>query len=284
MRGKENNIHAGISEDRRESRRELLVRKIKGFRLLDDDFMSRVFEDNIECTELLLHIIMNRDDIKVQEVHTQYSIKNLHGRSVRLDIFATDSSDRKYNFEIQRSDKGAGVKRARYNSSIIDANILDAGMEVEELPETYVIFITENDVMRDSRAVYHVSRVVAETGQSFGDGTHILYVNGRWRDDTPIGKLMYDFSCTNPDDMHYAKLADRVRYFKEDEEGVAAMCRAVEELCDEARNEGHAEGKNEEKLENAAKLLRQGKLTREEISEVLGIDTEIVDKIAESLG
>lgn len=57
---------------------------------------------------------------------------------------------------------------------------------------------------------------------------------------------------------------------------MAAMCRAVEELCDEARNE--------EKLENAAKLLRQGKLTREEISEVLGIDTETVDKIAESLG
>lgn len=100
MRGKENSIHAGISEDRRESRRELLVRKIKDFRLLDDDFMSRVFEDNIECTELLLHIIMNRDDIKVKEVHTQHSIKNLHGRSVRLDIFATDSSDRKYNFEI----------------------------------------------------------------------------------------------------------------------------------------------------------------------------------------
>ena len=37
-------------------------------------------------------------------------------------------------------------------------------------------------------------------------------------------------------------------------------------------------------IENAAKLLRQGKLTREEISEVLGIDTETVDKIAESLG
>lgn len=100
------------------------------------------------------------------------------------------------------------------------------------------------------------------------------------RDDTPIGKLMYDFSCTNPDDMHYAKLEDRVRYFKEDEEGVAAMCRAVEELCDEAKNEG----KNEEKLENAAKLLRQGKLTREEISEVLDIDIETVYKIAESLG
>ena len=31
---------------------------------------------------------------------------------------------------------------------------------------------------------------------------------------------MHDFSCTNPKDMYYKILADRVRYFKEDEEGV----------------------------------------------------------------
>lgn len=28
---------------------------------------------------------------------------------------------------------------------------------------------------------------------------------------------MHDFSCTNPDDMNFALLANRVRYFKEDE-------------------------------------------------------------------
>ena len=131
-----------------------------------------------------------RDDIKVQEVHTQYSIKNLHGRFVRLDIFATDSSDRKYNFEIQRSDKGAGVKRARYNSSIIDANILD----------------------------------------------DLRKMRKEWQ-----------------------RCAARLRN--------CAMKHGMKRS-----------------IENAAKLLRQGKLTREEISEVLGIDTETVDKIAESLG
>ena len=120
-----------------------LIDKIKNFRLLDDDFMSKVFENDIECTELLLHIILEKPDLKVQDVQTQYSIKNLLGRSVRLDIHAIDSEQKKYNIEIQRADKGAGAKRARYNSSIIDANSLPAGKDFDELPETYVIFITE---------------------------------------------------------------------------------------------------------------------------------------------
>ena len=30
---------------------------------------------------------------------------------------------------------------------------------------------------------------------------------------------MHDFFCTDPDDMNYKELADKVRYFKEDEKG-----------------------------------------------------------------
>lgn len=120
--------------------REVIIQKIKGFRLLDDDFMSKVFEDDIECTEFLLHIIMDKPDLKVQEVRTQYSIKNLQGRSIKLDIQAIDDTQKKYNIEIQRADKGAGAKRARYNSSIMDANSLQAGSECDKLPETYARF------------------------------------------------------------------------------------------------------------------------------------------------
>ena len=47
------------------------MQKIKAFRLLDDDFMSKVFEDDIECTEFILHIIMDKPDLKVQQVRTQ---------------------------------------------------------------------------------------------------------------------------------------------------------------------------------------------------------------------
>ena len=78
---------------------------------------------------------------------------------MRLDIYATDSDNKKYNIEIQRADKGAGAKRARYNSSLIDSNILPAGFEVENLAETYVIFITENDVIGKNKPHPHVVAV-----------------------------------------------------------------------------------------------------------------------------
>ncbi len=179
--------------------------------------MNKVFEDKT-CAEFLLQIILQRTDLHVQRVHGQHDIKNLQGRSVRLDILAVDEADRVYNIEVQRSDKGAGVKRARYNSSLIDANVTEPGDEYEKLNETYVIFITEHDVLDGSHPIYHIDRMVRETGALFGDESHILYVNAQIKGDTALGQLMHDFSCTSAEEMHYQILADRVRYFKEDTE------------------------------------------------------------------
>ena len=92
-------------------------------------------------------------------------MKNLQGRSVRLDILAVDESGRVYNIEIQRSDQGATVKRARYNSSLLDANITEPGDDYNGLNETYVIFITENDVLKHGLPIYHIERMIEETGE-----------------------------------------------------------------------------------------------------------------------
>lgn len=156
------------------------LQRIKNFRLMDDDFMTKCFENEIACAELLLNIILNKPDLKVQEVRTQYTIKNLQGRSVRLDILATDILKKKYNCEIQGADKGAGAHRARFNSSVIDANAISAGQSTEELPETYVIFITESDVTGANQSIYHIDRCIEETGEKFGDGSHIIYVNAAY--------------------------------------------------------------------------------------------------------
>ena len=80
--------------------------------------------------------------------------------------------------------------------------------------------------------------MIQETGKPFGDGSHIIYVNAQCKNDTPLGKLMHDFSCTQADDMHYPVLAERVRYFKENVKGVTTMCREVEKLVIAERNEG----------------------------------------------
>ena len=137
-----------------------------------------------------------------------------------------------YNIEIQRSDKGADVKRARFHSSIIDTKYLDKNEEFSKLPENYVIFITENDVMDENEPIYFIDRVVINSrGQKlklFNDGEHIIYVNGSYQDETTdIGKLMHDFFCENPDDMNYEVLADKARYYKESEEGVNTMCKVL---------------------------------------------------------
>ena len=102
-----------------EQKYQEMLQRIRGFRLLDDDFMTKCFEENIEATELVLGIVLNKPDIKVEKVQTQYSMKNIKGRSLRLDIYATDSENKKYNIEIQRADKGAGAKRARYPTVIV---------------------------------------------------------------------------------------------------------------------------------------------------------------------
>ena len=209
------------------------LERLRGFRLLDDDFMNKVFEDKA-CAEFLLQIILQRDDLRVQYAHGQHDIRNLQGRSVRLDILAVDNENHVYNIEVQRNDKGAGVKRARYNSSLIDANVTEPGDEYEKLNETYVIFITENDVLGGGQPIYHIDRTIKETGALFGDESHILYVNSQIKGDTILGRLMHDFSCTKADDMIYPILADRVRYFKEDVKGVAIMCKAMEDMRNEA--------------------------------------------------
>ena len=253
-----------------ERKHEEDLQRLRGFRLLDDDFMSKVFEDK-ECTKFLLQIILNRTDLKVITVHGQHDIKNLQGRSVRLDILAVDVEGRVYNIEIQRSDKGAEVKRARYNSSLIDANVTEPGEKYENLCESYVIFITENDIMKAGLPIYHIDRTVKETGELFGDESHIIYVNSQIKDESALGKLMHDFYCTDPKDMNYKILAERVRYFKEDEKGVAVMCKAMEDMRNETARETC--------LETARSLLTIGKLTYEEIAQATKLTVDEVKEL-----
>ena len=254
---------------------EEIMQRIQEFCLLDDDFMTKCFEENVEATEPVLCIVLAKPDIKVEKVATQYSIKNMKGRSLRLDIFATDSTGKKYNIEIQRADKGADAKRARYHSSLIDCDILPSGFEVENLTETYVIFITENDVIGKNKPIYHIDRYIREAEEYFNDGSHIIYVNASYKDDTELGKLMHDFSCSNPDDMNYKVLAATARYFKEDKEGIRAMSRVMEEIITEMVTD--------EKKNVALRMLEEGGYSMEQMVRISGLSEDVIEKLSEEL-
>lgn len=100
--------------------------------------MTVIFK-NSDCAELLLRIVLNKPGIRVIDVQTKDYFKNLEGRSAILDIYAIDDAGVHYDIEVQRSDKGAVMKRARYNGSLMDANITEPGDEYEKLPDVYAI-------------------------------------------------------------------------------------------------------------------------------------------------
>lgn len=261
--------------DINEARRKRILDKIKNFRLFDDDYMTKFFENDLEATSLLLQIIMENPTIRATKSTSQRSIKSLQGRSVRLDVLAEDETKRLYDIEIQRAENGAGARRARYNSALMDANAADSGKYGEKLPESYVIFITETDVLARNRPLYHVERIITEDGIPFNDGSHIIYVNGENRADTAIGNLMHDFACKNPDDMKYRALAERARYLKQDAKGEANMSRLMEELIEEE--------KIEDRTEVAEKLIAKGKMTFEDIAECLSLPLEKIQELANRL-
>lgn len=192
-----------------------------------------------------------------------------------MDVKANDVPNKQYDVELQRADSGAKPKRARYNSSLMDANSILPGDDTEMLPETCVIFITENDVLEGGIPIYHIDRTIKETGALFHDKAHVIYVNGEIKGDTPLGRLMHDLSCADPDDMNYKELADRARYFKRDKEGQEIMSKAMSDIVEEFVND--------EKIEAAKRMLERVKLTKEEIAEDLDLPLSVVERLENDL-
>ena len=140
-----------------------------------------------------------------------------------------------------------------------------------------MIFITENDVIGKGKPIYRIDRRIDDTDELFDDGEHIIYVNGADKNaSTELGKLMHDFFCTDPDDMNYKELADKVRYFKEDEKGVAAMCKVMEDM----RNESAKTAVEKRNIEIALDLIRDGKLSLEQIAQYSRLAIDRVRELA----
>ena len=162
-------------------------------------------------------------------------------------------------------------ERARYHASAMDVENSWKGMEFDELPETYVIFITETDYFGRDQAIYSIQRTVHDDNSPFNDGSNILYVNGEYRDDSKFGKLMHDFNCSEAEDMLLPEMAERTNYLKTNEVEVENMCRQMQELQDKARAE-----KAKEIVLNLIAMQRD--MSVEQLASIAGVS---VDQIKE---
>lgn len=124
-------------------------------------------------------------------------------------------------------------------------------------------------------AVYPIERMNMSTGMPFDDGEHILYINGQYSGDDDLRRLMHDFRCSDPDDMLNEDLASRTRYFKEDPEGVKYICKTMEDM----RNET----KDNTIIENIRNLMDTVKWTAQQAMDALKIHVDEQSKYLSKL-
>ena len=240
-----------------ESRYEKYKGIIKNFTLMSDIFMRNVFKKR-ECLEYVLQVIMEKQDLYVIDQVIQKDYKNLQGRSAVMDCVARDSTGKQFDVEIQQDNEGASPKRARYHSGLMDMNTLNPGQDFEELPESYVIFITRDDILGYGLPIYHIDRQIKELNEAFQDEAHIIYVNSRNQDDTELGRLMHDLHCKKADEMHSPILAKRVYELKETQKGVELMCHEMEKIYSEGMESGEKRGELKAKKETALSMAEEG--------------------------
>ena len=199
---------------------------------------------------------------------------------MKLDIYARDGSGRIYDVEIQRARKGAGRKRARFYSAMLDADYLDKGGKFKELPESYVIFITERDAIGKGRAMYRIDRRIDGTFEDFGDGAHILYVSADLAErETDLGKLMHDLRCPDPERMHYKALRERARYLKRSEEGIGEMTGEFDRILKEKMKENTKACLERGRKEMARSLLAEGSFSVSKIAKLSKLPVGEVERI-----
>ena len=216
--------------------REERVAIARGFNLLSNVFMSVALNDLPACQHVI-RILTGIKDLTVKEIRTQYRISKITSHDAILDVLAEDAEGKLINLEIQRGDTVDHARRTRFYSAMIDSELLQKGKEYYEMPEVYIIYISEDDIWKDKRTTYPVKKQFVGTEITCDDGLHVLYVNAAIDDGTETAKLMKYFKKADPADMSQGDLSRRIHFLKCEEGGFKVMCQITEKLVQEGKKE-----------------------------------------------
>ena len=260
--------------------------------VIDDILFRKMAEDKGFCEEVLSTIL--EKEIKVLEVTEQKDIMNLQGRSVILDALCRDKNGKRYNIEVQKPDNDDHQRRVRYNASCITTNFTKEGERFLKIPDVIIVFISRFDPFKKGKTMYHVDRVLRETGEVVENGFSEIYVNAAVKDGSDVSELMEVFTQKDRYDFKkFPLISARKKQFKVPEKGEAGMCTIVEEFAKEyaieyAKEEvakaeakaAKATAKAEAKAAKAAakatgeavdRLIAALKMSAEQACEIIGI-------------
>ncbi len=262
---------------------------IKNFKPIHDIFFEVLADDAAFCQEIL-RVILEDNKLIVHDVKVQKDVRNLIGRSVRVDVLCTLGDGTLCNIEVQRANNDNHFKRIRYNAACITASEAEVGSRFENVPNVIIVYISEFDILKAGKTIYHIDKVVRETGKILDDGMKTVCVNTKVNDGSLIAQLMQLFIKTEVNEPKFPVFTNRMNYIKNSEGGQRQMSELMElyfkeELeasREEGREEGRAEGRAEGREEGREKGREEGRAeSKAEIIQEMLKDNMSIDKIAQ---
>ncbi len=257
------------------------VKELKELNLTSDLLSSVVFEDTAAIQDVL-RILTGICDLKILRVEPQRSLRNLYGRSSILDIWAEDSRGNQYNMEIQIAENEDHLKRSRFIQSRIDSRSLGSGMGYDELPDLYLIFVTEKDFLNVRTGITRIVRIIKGTDRQIENGVHEIYANLEYpAEDEEVTRLLQFIGDTNNPEISrdgFQNLSERVEYLKNETGGARGMCELMEREWNNGREEGRKEGELFHLIDQVIKK-RDRNITVEGIADALEEEEVMIQRI-----
>ena len=225
-----------------------------------DDLMFCKMAEHKEFCEEILRVILEDEGLTVVEAIPQWQGKNLSGRSVVLDAKCVSGDGRHINIEVQKANDDNHLKRVRYNAAVLTTNISETGSKFEFIPDVCIVFISKFDMFDGGLPLYHIDKVVRETGQVIDDGLTEIFVNTVNYDGSKPARLMKLFTDNDAYSSDEFPITSELKSrLKSSEGGSRTMNEILEKLISDEKREselrgekrGRKEGKIEGKIEGA---------------------------------
>ena len=232
-------------------------RKFQDLTIRDNFMFAAVMMHKDICKKFLEMLL----GIKIREVAISYEkclIYNPECKGVRLDVYASDEKNTRYDIEMQVAEQELG-KRTRYYHSQMDMDILESGREYKNLPSAYVIFICNFDPFKKEKYCYTFeNRCVEDLSLEMGDGSKSIFLSTEGKDAESIPrelKAFLDFvkednpeNNTETEDAYVKELQQSIHSVKENRK-LENSFMSLEEIREMGRAEGRLDGKRESILE-----------------------------------
>ena len=224
-----------------------------------DDIFFRKMAEYLPFCEEILQVILADKKLKVIEGLPQFHGTNLQGRSVIFDLKCTLGTGEEVDVEVQKADDDDHQRRVRYNGAVLTTNITDTGKRFADVPDVIVVYISRFDIFASGKTVYHVRRVVEETGAVVENGFREVYVNAAIDDGSDVAELMKVFMQNDSYSEKFPITSARKKQFKLREDSDMNINEELEKLYAMSTEKGRKEGRKEGLKEGKKEGLREGR-------------------------